>query len=77
MDIKYVVDFDPKLGEIIAETKYMEMLGYSVPELARNVALQVCCFANVCFLLALSSSCLVFSLPFCHSLSSFICLLSV
>ena len=42
MEIKYVVDFDPKLGEIIAETKYMEMLGFSVPELARNVALQVC-----------------------------------
>ncbi|PVD32839.1 hypothetical protein C0Q70_08286 [Pomacea canaliculata] len=39
-DIKYVVDFDPKLAEIIAETKYMEMLGFSVPELARNVALQ-------------------------------------
>ena len=37
-----MVDFDPKLGEIIAETKYMEMLGFSVPELARNVALQVC-----------------------------------
>ena len=36
-----MVDFDPKLGEIMAETKYMEMLGFSVPELARNVALQV------------------------------------
>lgn len=36
-----MVDFDPKLAEIIAETKYMEMLGFSVPELARNVALQV------------------------------------
>ena len=41
MEIKYVVDFDPKLGEIMAETKYMEMLGFSVQELARNVALQV------------------------------------
>ena len=41
MEIKYVVDFDPKLGEIMAETKYMEMLGFSVPELAHNVALQV------------------------------------
>ena len=45
MEIKYVVDFDPKLGEIMAETKYMEMLGFSVPELARNVALQV----SLCF----------------------------
>ena len=38
---KYVVDFDIKLAEIIAETKYMEALGFMVPELARNVALQV------------------------------------
>jgi len=35
------VDFDPKLGEIIAETRYMEQLGYLVPEQCRNVALQV------------------------------------
>ncbi|ESO91629.1 hypothetical protein LOTGIDRAFT_122204, partial [Lottia gigantea] len=39
-EIKYLVDFDPQLHEIIAETKYMEQLGFSVPELARNVALQ-------------------------------------
>ena len=38
---KYTVDFDIKLAEIIAETKYMESLGFMVPELARNVALQV------------------------------------
>ncbi|XP_076108254.1 dynein axonemal heavy chain 10-like isoform X2 [Mytilus galloprovincialis] len=40
LEIKYVVDFDPKLGEIIAETRYMEQLGYLVPEQCRNVALQ-------------------------------------
>jgi len=40
-DIKYLVDFDPVLAEIITETKYMEQLGFGVPELARNVALQV------------------------------------
>ena len=40
-EIKYVVDFDPVLAEIITETKYMEQLGFSVPELARNIALQV------------------------------------
>ena len=40
MEIKYLVDFDPALSEIITETKYMEQLGFSVPELARNVALQ-------------------------------------
>ncbi|XP_035829687.1 dynein heavy chain 10, axonemal isoform X2 [Aplysia californica] len=39
-DSKYTVDFDLKLAEIIAETKYMESLGFIVPELARNVALQ-------------------------------------
>ncbi|BFZ18669.1 hypothetical protein BsWGS_21707 [Bradybaena similaris] len=37
---RYVVDFDLKLAEIISETKYMESLGFVVPELARNVALQ-------------------------------------
>ena len=36
-----MVDFDPVLAEIVTETKYMEQLGFSVPELARNVALQV------------------------------------
>ncbi|KAL5017096.1 hypothetical protein ScPMuIL_006685 [Solemya velum] len=38
--VKYLVDFDPQLGEIINETKYIEQLGFPVPELARNVALQ-------------------------------------
>ncbi|EDO35852.1 predicted protein [Nematostella vectensis] len=36
----YVVDFAPELAEIITETKYLEQLGFQVPELARNVALQ-------------------------------------
>ncbi|XP_054851851.1 dynein axonemal heavy chain 10 [Eublepharis macularius] len=36
----YVVNFSPKLREIINETKYMEQLGFPVPEIARNVALQ-------------------------------------
>ena len=34
------MDFADELGEIIAETKYMESLGFQVPEIARNVALQ-------------------------------------
>ncbi|XP_064612357.1 LOW QUALITY PROTEIN: dynein axonemal heavy chain 10-like [Liolophura sinensis] len=38
--VKYVVDFDPQLKEIISETRHFEQLGFSVPELARNVALQ-------------------------------------
>lgn len=40
-NIQYVADFAPELGIIIMETKYLEQLGFQVPELARNVALQV------------------------------------
>uniref|UniRef100_A0A4W5NCU9 Dynein axonemal heavy chain 10 n=1 Tax=Hucho hucho TaxID=62062 RepID=A0A4W5NCU9_9TELE len=38
--VRYMMNFAPELKEIISETKYLEQLGYSVPELARNVALQ-------------------------------------
>uniref|UniRef100_H2ZL68 Dynein heavy chain tail domain-containing protein n=1 Tax=Ciona savignyi TaxID=51511 RepID=H2ZL68_CIOSA len=38
--IQYVVNFAPELQEITTETKYMEQLGFMVPDLARNVALQ-------------------------------------
>lgn len=37
---QYYVNFSPELTEIITETKYLEQLGFMVPELARNVALQ-------------------------------------
>ena len=37
----YVVNFDPVLAEVMSETKYLEQLGFHVPEIARNVALQV------------------------------------
>lgn len=36
----FVINFSPVLREIINETKYLEQLGFTVPELARNVALQ-------------------------------------
>ncbi|XP_048641449.1 dynein axonemal heavy chain 10 isoform X3 [Marmota marmota marmota] len=36
----FVINFSPALKEIIHETKYLEQLGFSVPELARNIALQ-------------------------------------
>uniref|UniRef100_A0A8C9JGL7 Dynein axonemal heavy chain 10 n=1 Tax=Panthera tigris altaica TaxID=74533 RepID=A0A8C9JGL7_PANTA len=36
----FVINFSPALREIINETKYLEQLGFPVPELARNVALQ-------------------------------------
>ena len=42
-NLQYVADFAPELGLIIMETKYLEQLGFQVPELARNVALQVFC----------------------------------
>ena len=35
-----MVDFDREIREIMTETKMMENLGFSVPEIARNVALQ-------------------------------------
>ncbi|XP_069353306.1 dynein axonemal heavy chain 10 isoform X2 [Eulemur rufifrons] len=36
----FAINFSPALKEIIHETKYLEQLGFVVPELARNVALQ-------------------------------------
>ncbi|KAM9193992.1 dynein axonemal heavy chain 10 [Dugong dugon] len=36
----FVINFSPALREIINEAKYLEQLGFTVPELARNVALQ-------------------------------------
>ncbi|XP_067862341.1 dynein axonemal heavy chain 10 [Heptranchias perlo] len=40
MNCKYEVNFAPELQEIIMETKCMEQLGFQIPQLARNVALQ-------------------------------------
>lgn len=34
------MNFAPELAEIISEAKYLEKLGFSVPDLARSVALQ-------------------------------------
>ncbi|NXJ08832.1 DYH10 protein, partial [Odontophorus gujanensis] len=38
--VQFLVNFSPRLQEIIVETKYMEQLGFPVPEIARNVSLQ-------------------------------------
>ncbi|XP_009955032.1 PREDICTED: dynein heavy chain 10, axonemal, partial [Leptosomus discolor] len=38
--VHFMVNFSPILHEIIIETKYMEQLGFPVPETARYVALQ-------------------------------------
>jgi len=38
---EFVLNFDPTLACIITETKYLEQLGFDIPALARNIALQV------------------------------------
>ncbi|NXD77117.1 DYH10 protein, partial [Halcyon senegalensis] len=38
--VRFIVNFSPMLQEIITETKYMEQLGFPVPETARYVAFQ-------------------------------------
>ncbi|NXY70120.1 DYH10 protein, partial [Glareola pratincola] len=38
--VRFIVNFSPVLQEIIIETKYMEQLGFPIPEIARYVALQ-------------------------------------
>ena len=35
-----MANFTPELSEVILETKYLEKLGYAVPDIARGVALQ-------------------------------------
>jgi Dynein heavy chain, N-terminal region 1 len=35
----YKVNFDPGILEMIGEVKYLERLGYKVPEMARNIAM--------------------------------------
>ncbi|XP_076006843.1 dynein axonemal heavy chain 10 [Genypterus blacodes] len=37
---RYIVNFAPEIREIIDETKKLELLGYSTPDLVQNVALQ-------------------------------------
>ncbi|KAG2469024.1 DYH10 protein, partial [Polypterus senegalus] len=39
-NIQYTINFSPEVKEIILEAKYMDLLGFSVPELVRHVALQ-------------------------------------
>uniref|UniRef100_A0AAY4CET6 Dynein heavy chain tail domain-containing protein n=1 Tax=Denticeps clupeoides TaxID=299321 RepID=A0AAY4CET6_9TELE len=38
--VRFRVNFAAELKEIITETKYMDQLDYSIPELAQNIALQ-------------------------------------
>uniref|UniRef100_A0A4W6G9Y8 Dynein axonemal heavy chain 10 n=1 Tax=Lates calcarifer TaxID=8187 RepID=A0A4W6G9Y8_LATCA len=39
-DVQYLVNFAPEIREIISETKDLVSLGHTVPDIARNVALQ-------------------------------------
>lgn len=38
--MRLIVNFAPEIREIISEAKYLGLLGYSVPPVALNVALQ-------------------------------------
>lgn len=38
--VGFAINFSPALREIINEAKYLEQLGFPVPELAKSVALQ-------------------------------------
>lgn len=38
--MRFIVNFAPEISEIISEAKYLGLLGYSVPPVALNVALQ-------------------------------------
>lgn len=46
VELRYVLNYDPRINEIITETKYMEQLGYPIPDIARNLALQEDKFAR-------------------------------
>jgi len=37
--VRYEVGFDPALAEIISEVKYMDQLGFDVPQDAKTIAL--------------------------------------
>ena len=37
---EFLVNFSPDLSEAIQEAKYLEKLGYNVPDLVRSLALQ-------------------------------------
>ncbi len=37
---EFVVNFAPELSQVISEAKYLEKLGFPIPDMARSVALQ-------------------------------------
>lgn len=38
---KIIINFKPELATIIKETKYLDRIGFKLPEIALNIALQV------------------------------------
>ncbi|KAI9188096.1 hypothetical protein H9P43_002487 [Blastocladiella emersonii ATCC 22665] len=43
---KYIVNFKPELADVIKESKYLEKIGFAIPETAINIALQEEKFSN-------------------------------
>ena len=41
LKIRFLVNFDAELLEIACECRHLEQLGYHIPELTRNLALQL------------------------------------
>lgn len=41
LKIRFLVNFDSELLEIACECRHLEQLGYHIPELTRNLALQL------------------------------------
>ena len=43
---RYRVNFTSDLSATLAEVKYLEKLGFAVPDVARNMSIQVSIFAH-------------------------------
>ena len=41
MKLRYLVNFEPELVELAYEAKQLEQMGFHIPELTRNLALQL------------------------------------
>lgn len=41
LKVRYLVNFDPELTEIACECRQLEQMGFHIPELTRNLALQM------------------------------------
>jgi hypothetical protein len=39
--VRYMIDFDPQLNEMMTEARYFEQFDYALPETIRHLALSV------------------------------------